>query len=538
MTLRTETAGMTLGAMLRDRAAALPDKVCLHYLPNGEKLTYAELDQATNSLADGLSGIGVSRGSIVSILTENRMEQLLCYFALAKLGAASVPINPAAKGYFLERFVGQSDSSVIIMEPTFLDNLAAVRSGLPELRTIILFDSFEQPGEPPEVPAELVGLHILPYDSVKSGDPAPRDDAEPRDLAQILYTSGTTGPSKGNMYAQSALLNWGRQLSIGHDIRQDDIQFIAFPLFHAGAWLSVTMTTLWAGGTVAIERKFSASQFFRQARDCGATVTLIAGGTPFLVAQAPSPSDRDHSLRQLCCGPPPADMAAFEERFNLRLSAGFGLSDFGISHGMSGAASRDKLGSCGAPLADIEVQIVDADGFELPAGQIGELRLRNNTPGGSSSGYYKMPEATIASRQDLWFHTGDYAYVDADGYLFYVDRKKDAIRRRGENISSVELEQVIVRHDAVAACAIFPIKAESEDDVAATVLVKPGFSLSEADLVAHCVEHMPAYAVPRYVSFANEFPLTGSGKVEKHKLRALMEENLSSTWDRERQPGN
>jgi len=294
------------------------------------------------------------------------------------------------------------------------------------------------------------------------------------------------------------------------------------------------MTTMWVDGTVVLGRRFSASRFLDQARGCRATTAFVVSVASFLSAQPPSPADRDHRLRRLVTAPPPPNPLQFEERFGLRLVAGFGLSDYGCSHSRGFSAPASKVESSGTLNPGWEVMCADDRGLATPTGVPGEILLRCNIPGGAASGYYKMPEATLESRRDLWFHTGDIGYIDEDGYLYFVDRKKDVIRRRGENISSIELELVLSQHSDVASVAFFPVRAESaEDEVAVAIVQRHPGRLREADIVAYCESVMPRYAVPRYVRFVESFPFTASGKVQKASLRKETESMLTLIWDRQ-----
>jgi crotonobetaine/carnitine-CoA ligase len=266
---------------------------------------------------------------------------------------------------------------------------------------------------------------------------------------------------------------------------------------------------------------------------------LVAGATialtrRFSVDQPPTPDDRNHKLRQCTMVPMPPFAGEFEQRFGMRMTSVYALSDYGIGTLLGPDHPPDKKRSAGLPARDVEVAILDDDDLPLPAGQAGEIALRAREPWTASQGYWNMPEATVAARRNLWFHTGDRGYLDGDGYLFFVDRKKDAIRRRGENISSWEIEQILQAHPAIAEVAAYPVRAESEDDVMVSVVLRPGIALDAAGLIAYCQEHMAYYMVPRYVEFLAALPRTLTEKVEKYKLRADAEQRLSQVWDRER----
>lgn len=531
-----ELIGLTLGGLLANRAAEHPNDVFLRFNHNGQTFTFAELSEATDRLANGLNACGIGAGSHVGVYSENRPEQIIAYFALAKLGAVSVPVNTSAKGYFLERYLGHSDCTAVIVEHQFLATLSDVADALPALDTIFLLEPLKDEATAAEVPPGLARHRVIPYGVIASGDATPIDQAKPADLVQILYTSGTTGPAKGNMYGQTGLLNWGRTVWRSEQLRRDDVYLVVFPLHHGAAWF-YTLAMLWAGGTIALGRKFSASRFIEQARECGATVAAAVGVGDILAAAPSSPADRDHQLRQMLCVPLPRNPLAFEERFGLKLISGMGITDYIISFYLGPAAPREKLGSVGTVIPEREVRLVDEYERDVPLGAPGEVLLRCTVPDGAAAGYYKMPEATLESRRNLWFHTGDLAYCDPDGYYYFVDRKKDSIRRRGENISSVELETVLSRHTGVLASAFFGVRlGTGEDEVAVAVIPRQGSGLTEREIVQFCQDNMPRFAVPKYVRLLDSFPMTASGKVQKATLRTETEATLSSVWDREAQP--
>ena len=534
---REEIFGLTLGAFLAGKARRNGDKVCIDYLLDGRRLTYAQLEDEANRLAAGLKDLGLAAGAHVAVLSDNRPEQIVLYFSLAKLGGVCVPINTAARGSFLSYLLQQSDTTAIVVEPEYLAQLAEVIAELPALTTLVVLESVT--GASQDLSPELARLRTVDFDALMAGPAGPIpesiDNAQPSDLAQILYTSGTTGRSKGNMFAHTAMLNWGRQVAAGHGLTEDDIYFVVFPLFHAGAWLSCVMAAMWVNGTVALGRGFSASRFLDQVRGCGATVVFVVSVASFLSAQPASGADRDHKLTKFVTAPPPPDPLAFERRFGVRLLAGYGLSDYGSSHFRGLSSPPGKIGSSGTLCPGWEAKCVDDLGRTAPPGAPGEILLRCNIPGGAARGYYKMPQETLDSRRDLWFHTGDIGTIDADGYLYFLDRKKDAIRRRGENISSIEMELILGLDPGVGASAFFPVKSEvAEDDVAVAVIPRAGHPLTEEDVARYCEANVPKYAVPRYIRIVESFPMTASGKVQKVILRQETEAMLPNVWDREK----
>jgi crotonobetaine/carnitine-CoA ligase len=277
------------------------------------------------------------------------------------------------------------------------------------------------------------------------------------------------------------------------------------------------------------------SRFWDEIRQSRSTITNFLGAmSSFLWSSPPSPQDANNDLRLVSMAPTPRYAAEFEQRFGLKAMNNYGLSDFGMVTSFTEHEPRDKLGSIGKPRRGFHVRIVDDDDFEVPTGEVGEMVLQSDDPWRATTGYYKMAEATLAANRNQWFHTGDRGMRDADGYLWFVDRKKDCIRRRGENISAFEVEQIIATHPEVANAAVFPVAtATNDEEVGAIVVRRPGTAFSEAELVDHCQRNMAYFMVPRYIRFVDALPTTVNQKVEKFRLRQALEADLSQAWDRE-----
>ncbi len=284
-------------------------------------------------------------------------------------------------------------------------------------------------------------------------------------------------------------------------------------------------------------RRFSVSRFWDEVRDNGVTLLNSLGAMSEFVWNLPAgPQDREHSVRLCRMVPVPRYASEFEARFGVKIVSGYGLSDFAQVAAFTARDPREKLGSAGRPRKGIQLRIVDDDDFDVPQGTPGEIVVRSDNLWNTSQGYYKMPEATLAAMRNQWFHTGDRAYLDADGYLYFIDRKKDSLRRRGENISAVEVEQVIASHPAVLDVAVYPLSAEtSEDEVAATVVLKPGAALSGRELIEHCSQNMAYFMVPRFLDFACDLPRTLSHRVQKFKLVEAAQARRESLFDREKE---
>jgi crotonobetaine/carnitine-CoA ligase len=288
-------------------------------------------------------------------------------------------------------------------------------------------------------------------------------------------------------------------------------------------------------GCTAIAPRFSASAFWDDIRRYDASSANMMGAVvSFVYAQPERDDDADNPLRLAFGAPVPASIIKdFERRFGLRFVEIYGSSEANVP--LWNPLDDVRPGSCGKPIGRFDVKLVDELDEEVPVGSVGEIAVRPHEPFSMMSQYYRQPEATARAFRNLWFHTGDLARQDADGYHYFVDRAKDSIRRRGENISSWEIETVIVKHDDVAECAAYSVPSElTEDDVMITVVAKPGRELEVEELLAYCADRMPAYMVPRYVEIASALPSTPTGKIEKFRLR---ERGVTpTTWDRERAP--
>lgn len=530
-----------IGEVLQQRADRWGDKTFLTWLPTGATTSYRALNEQTLRVGAGLAAHGVPAGGHVAVLMDNCPEQLLAIWGAARAGFVTVPVNAAAKGQLLAYFLTHADCAALIVEEALLPRFLEVSASVPQVRQVFVVRPDRGAGPPPVAVPEPAPAGVDLHEFTRLLEAAPAPPAQPPKfsaLAMLMFTSGTTGPSKAIMFSHAQLIYWGTDVAFHHEYTPDDIAYVFLPLFHGNALLGSTMGSLMAGAAIALAPRFSLSRFWDDIRSSGATVFNGVGAvTNFLWKQAPSAADREHRVRRCHLAPVPGFAAGFEERFGMTIMSAFGLTDYCLGAAYNTQSRRDKLGSCGLPRAGVEVRIVDQDDFDLPPGTPGEILLRNNNPWGASLGYYKQPQATIDSRRNLWFHTGDRGWIDADGYVWYTDRIKDAIRRRGENISAFEVEEVIRTHPAVADVAVYPVRADtSEDEVAATITLRAGAAadFSFESLLEHCNRNLAYFMVPRYVDIAQEMPATLSQKIEKYKLRQRAEADLGALWDRER----
>ena len=527
--------GATMGNLLSAKAEALGSKVFLTNLADGRTFSYAELDQLTRRLGNGLLQAGVPYGGHVAVLMENCPEQLMALWGVCRTGLVAVPINTGAKGHLLTHFLAHADCVAIIVERAFLDRVLEVAPGLPKLRHVFLADPADDGAEAaPSLPPPLERHSFARL--LDAPDTLPERLPKFTETAVLMFTSGTTGPSKANIFCHAQLIYYGLDVATHHEYVPEDIAYVYLPMFHGNAFLGSTMGTFMADAAIALAARFSVTNFWADVRRSNATLfNCLSSVVNFLWNQPPSPLDREHKVWRVHLAPVPGSARAFEERFGVTIMSAYALTDFGQGMYYNTKSRRDKLGSVGLPRLHVELRIVDDDDQEVPRGRPGEIILRHKLPWCSTIGYYNAPEATLASRRNLWFHTGDRGVMDEDGYVWFTDRLKDAIRRRGENISAYEVEEAIRSHAEVEDVAVYPVKAESsEDEVAATIILKPGAALTHEGLIRHCERNLAYFMVPRYVEFVSEMPRTVNQKIEKHKLRKQAEEDMSALWDRER----
>jgi crotonobetaine/carnitine-CoA ligase len=521
-----------LGGIVAEKAREHGDRPFLRF--EGRTLTYRDLDVMSNKLANGLAARGVRKGTHVALMVENKPEIVLLFIALGKLGAVSVPLNTAAKGELLAYYLEQSDSEVLVADTALVPRLGAIAGRVPKLRNVF---SITEAGQQHPA-AGSIAWPLSDYTELLDGsDSAPDVDVRFNDLHSLLYTSGTTGPSKGILSTHSHTVSCGVVLAETYGYRPGDVMYVCLPVFHGNAWLCSVLPALMADASVVLVRRFSASAFWDDIRRGGVTQFNSLGAmTSFLWSQPPSPADRDHKVRQVMVVPTPKQFYhAFEERFGIKFTSVYALTDCGMVTVRGPDDPPSKWESGGKPAPYCETRIVDDDDFELPRGTPGEIVVRTKEPWIFAQGYYNMPASTTSTLRNLWFHTGDRGWMDEDGYIYFVDRKKDAIRRRGENISSFEVEQMILMHPAVLDVAAFPVHSEhSEDEVMVSVVLRDGARLTEAELVHHCNENMAYFMVPRYVEFLAQLPKTMTEKIEKYKLKQDAQGRLGEIWDREK----
>jgi carnitine-CoA ligase len=502
-----------LGGLLERRAEDCADRPFL-VMAGGVRLTFAEFNARVNQVAHGFAAAGVSAGQPVGIMLHNRLEFLLASYALKKLGAVEVALNNNFRGPGLVHCVNLTEASMLVTEAEFVEPLAAVAAELTHLRTLILVDEHAGAEE------LLAGVDVRPFaELVTDRDDNPGIAVRDSDVAAVLFTSGTTGPSKGCMLPHRYAVRCGEYLAETVGLNRDDCLYCPFPLYHVDAAYLTIAPALVLGCRAAIGRRFSASGFWDEVKAFDATVFDFMGATLTILWKAePRPDDADNPVRLAWGVPMPSWRREFEQRFGLKLAHGYGLTDGGMPCYES-VDGDEPHGSCGIPRHPYEVRIFDADDDEVPRGEIGEIVIRPQEAHVIMKGYWGMPEATAEAFRNLWFHTGDYGRMDEQGHLFFEGRKKDAIRRRGENISAFEIEEVLHAHPAIAEGVAVGVPSElTEEDVKVYVVLRPGAQLGADELRDFCRERMARFMVPEYVEFVDEIPKTPTGKPEKYRL--------------------
>jgi len=513
---------------LETRLAADPDGPYLDF--EGDAYTAARMDTESTRLARALAELGVGPGDRVATLLENSPEQVVAFFGALKLGAIQVPVNTAYKGEFLRHVLADSGAKVVVVHGIFAGRVAEIASDLPELAHVLVA------GEPERAIDDFAATDWTEaLERAGDGELAGVDVA-PADLACLIYTAGTTGPSKGCMLPHNYIVALAHQTARTLQRRPDDVVLTPLPLFHFNAISICVVGTLVVGGSASIARRFSVSRFWPEVKRTGATIVSLLGSLAILIADAADhPDQHGHRLRLCGAAPmPPATDRLWRERFGCAtFSGGFGLTEASLIS-MLPPGEENRPGAAGRlNTRDFDVRIVDDDDMEVAVGETGEIVCRPNGPNLMFAGYWRQPEATLAVLGNLWFHTGDLGRVDQEGFLYFVDRKKDYLRRRGENISSFELERAFHGHEAIADVAVHAVPSDQgEDEVKATVVLQADAHLTEEELCAWCVDKVPYFAVPRYIEFRADLPRNPVGRVLKYQLRD--EGVTGTTWDRER----
>lgn len=511
--------GPTLWRFLEQQAEAHLDRPLLRYRDSA--LTYADVHERSLRAGGAFESVGVGAGDRVCLMLGNSPDYVHAWFGLARIGAVKVPLNVHLRGEGLAYVIRHSEARVVLVEAELLPRIREVLGQVPAVERVVVRGEVT-------TDAEMAWSELL-----SAGSLSREAGADPMDTTAILYTSGTTGPPKGAELSHHAYLNSARHFAremVG--ATADDVLYTSLPLFHINAQAHTVLPAMLQGAAAALGERFSASGFWDEIRAHRATIfNSLAAMIPILLKQPEQARDRDHGARLTACAATPKDLwQAFEERFGVRIVEGYGLTET-AGFCVANPRGAGRIGSIGKPMDFVETRVVGEDDRDVPAGVQGEILVRGRAPHVLMEGYYRMPEETAQAMRGGWFHSGDRGYADEDGYLYFVDRMKQSIRRRGENISSWEVEGVVNAHPAVLESAAVGVPSElGEEEVKVCLVLRPGAGLDPLELVRWCETRMAYFMVPRYVEIMAELPKTATERVEKYKLK---ERGVGRAWDRE-----
>jgi len=500
---------------------------------DGPMWTYAQVHRRVNAASNAFLGIDVQPGEQVILMLHNSLDYVWSWFGLMRIKATAVTVNTALKGRFLTHVLTNTKSRYAIIEPEFLNWVKDIEDDAPDLQRVYVMG-----GVPADAPA-FQRLDIRDYAEL-TGAPETEVDIEVtvQDIGMVMFTSGTTGPSKAVLMPHGHLHLFGTAMGLAMGLTEADRYFNPMPLFHAQGSIMQTYGSMITGGSLVLAKQFRATTWIDEMRASGATVTNLLGVmNDFVLAQPERPTDSDNKLRAMCVLPVTDEtLDVFRRRFGVtKFAELFGMTECNLPVWRPYDAPNEA--GCSGAVWDeyFEVIIANPDTDEpVAAGEVGEILVRPKEPWCFMQGYNGMDDRTVETWRNFWFHTGDAGRFDERGYLWYIDRIKDTIRRRGENISSYEVEAVLLDHPAVGEVAAVAVKAEQggEDEVLACIVLEAGAEQPDpAALLDFCAPRMPYFAVPRFIDFIDEIPKTPSSKIQKNKLR---ERGLTNTtWDRE-----
>jgi crotonobetaine/carnitine-CoA ligase len=514
---------LVLPSLLRERAASHPDEVFLQHVDDST-MTFGELERRVRCWMHELAEAGVEAGDRVVTLLPPSFDAVAVWMAAARLQAIETPANTAYKGEFLAHVIRDAAPRCVVSAARFAGQLGDIAAEV-DLPPVLVHDGEAAlPGDA-ALPAARLDLRPAALGTEhEDADYSPR----PHDVATIVYTSGTSGRSKG------VVVHWAQEYATARWImpvegRAGDVWYGPWAMFHVSGKVGLYNSAI-LGGRLVIRDGFSTSNFWPDVRRFGVTSTMLVASTvAFLIGQSPAESDRHHSLRNVVASPLPDDVESFAERFGVRLCTLFNMTE--TASPLTTGWDELRPGTCGRPRPGVEARVVDEHGDDVMLGEVGELVLRMRAPHEIMGGYWQAPEATVEAWRDLWFHTGDAVRADGDGYFYFVDRLKDTIRRGGENISSTELEAAVNSHPLVRESAAVGVPTPWGDrDVKLFVVPAPGFDA--ADLAHFLEERLPRYMMPSYISVIDALPKTHTARVKKAELRGLP--NDQPTWKRQR----
>ncbi|MBN2282286.1 MAG: AMP-binding protein [Deltaproteobacteria bacterium] len=501
---------------LERQSEAIGDKTFVYLVYGDRSITYKEMDQNANRLANYLLTISAQTGDGLATLMGNSQQFLDVFFGIQKIGMYVNPANTSLRGEGLAFIIDNSDAKYLVVDHDKVDLLRSIESEIPKIKHVIV-NTLEAPPDY-TVPKGMLDLRDAYGKSMSTAKP--EVTFSPDSLLLIMYTSGTTGLPKGVVFRYNKNLVDKIKLLAQIAMKPDSIYYTPLALFHGNALFVTTTQVLVAGTTVALSKKFSASRFWEEVWRSGATVfNTIGAMIPILMRQPPHPHEKDHKVSLVISAGCPADMwEPFEKRFNVTLWEAYGAID---GTGTIMNLGNAPKGSVGSPMLS-EIRLVDEAGKDVPVGETGELLFKVSPDKKSTVEYYKDIQATERKTKGEWEHTGDYMYQDDKGFLYFVGRKTDSMRRRGENVSAYEVEKVILKNPKVQECAVYGVPSEmTEDEIMASVTLVSGERLSPAELREFLRDKLAPYAIPRYIRIIDDFPRTETFRIKKNELKAL-----------------
>ena len=500
-----------------------PERVFIDEIDGGS-ISYGRFIVKVNEWASAYHALDIAAGDNVAIMYPNCIDAVMAWLGISWLGGCYVGVHNDYRGDALHYAIDQSDSTALVIAQQFLERIAPVANKLNKIKHVIV-PNLDMP--PPELPWPVLSLE----DFLSGAKAHVKYDPPPgHALAGIVYTSGTTGMPKGVM-APFAMLD-NRPVREGYD--PDECHYNPLPLIHAGG-MGQIITAGCAGVRVALKGRFSPNDFWNDICSYNCTFSvMVPAMAHWLMARSARDDDADNPLRSVQMAPVIPEAQEFSRRFDVEVRTGYGMSENGAPLMTPKGAVVTHRSGCGIAAADYEVRLVDDWDYDVPVGEVGELIVRSSVPWRLFTGYYNMPEATAEAWRNGWQHTGDLFRQDDDGNYHFVDRKKDALRRRGENISSFQVEAVMLKHKDVSEIAIIGVPSEipGEQEIKAVAVIAGGSDLAPAALHNYCVENLPRFMVPRYLEFVDALPKTSATlRVQKVALRA--DWRTETTWDAE-----
>ena len=529
-----DRAHWTLPTVLRHRAAERPHAVYLDAPEEDATWTYRELLEAAEQVASGLYTAGARQGDRVLIMAANSSQFVRTWCATAVGGLVEVPLNTAYERDFLGHQVATVEARWAVIDDVHADRFVQIEDRCGHIERFWVIDTGVR-----ETALETLrsrGWTAGPWEALEQAPSAALPVVSPQDLAAIFFTSGTTGPSKGVAMPHAQMYFFGDETATLTRLTGDDTYLTATPLFHGNAQFMAAYPAMIKGARLVLRTKFSATRWVDWLREGGVTVTNLLGVMMDFVWKQPArPDDADNSLRCVFSAPTASSiLGSFKERFGIEAFVEvFGLTE--TSAPIASPYGEDRpAGAAGLQIRDwFDIRLVNPDtDEEVEVGQVGELVVRGRYPFVTSLGYYNMPDRTVEAWRNLWFHTGDALRCDEEGWYYFVDRYKDALRRRGENISSYEIEQAILGSDSVLECAVIGVPAgiEAGEDEVMACIVPADSGASAEEIWEWCDGRLPSFALPRFIRFVDSLPRTQSEKVQKAELRAVGV--TSDTFDR------